>query len=87
MYIVVLYCIVLHMYVCVCVRSHYYILTITHYACLHSEMDYNTEFDYFLRGKESLRMDVNVPEMARLSKEQVQMLYVNNYSSQPMFHM
>jgi hypothetical protein len=40
--------------------------------CSHSEKDYNAEFDYFLRGKESLRMDANVPEMARLTKEQVQ---------------
>ena len=34
-------------------------------------MDYKAEFDYFLRGKESLRMDVSVPEMSRLTKEQV----------------
>lgn len=54
----------------------------THCACSHSEKDYNTEFDYFLRGKESLRMDVKVPEMARLSKEQVQNLHGNNPSRQ-----
>ena len=48
------------------------LLTIASNACLHSEKDYNAEFDYFLRGKESLRMDVSVPEMARLTKEQVQ---------------
>ena len=47
------------------------ILTIAQHACPHSEKDYNAEFDYFLRGKESLRMDVMVPEMARLTKEQV----------------
>ena len=49
------------------------LLTIASNACLHSEKDYNAEFDYFLRGKESLRMDVSVPEMARLNKEQVQL--------------
>ena len=49
------------------------LLTIASNACLHSEKDYNAEFDYFLRGKESLRMDVNVPEMARLNKEQVKL--------------
>ena len=36
-----------------------------------SEKDYNAEFDYFLRGKESLRMDVSVPEVPGLTKEQV----------------
>ena len=48
---------------------------IVHYmhtlCCCYSEKDYNAEFDYFLRGKESLRMDVKVPEMDRLTKEQV----------------
>ena len=34
-------------------------------------MDYKAEFDNFLRGKESLKMDVSVPEMSRLTKEQV----------------
>ena len=38
----------------------------------HSEQDYSVEFDYFLRGKESLRMDIRVPDMAGLTKEQVQ---------------
>ena len=36
-----------------------------------SEPDYGAEFDYFLRGKESLRMDVKVPQTTGLNKEQV----------------
>ena len=35
------------------------------------ESDYAAEFDYFLRGKESLRMDIRVPPVSGLSKEQV----------------
>lgn len=40
-----------------------------------SEPDYNAEFDYFLRGKESLRMDVHVPEVRGLNKEQAVCMY------------
>ncbi len=36
-----------------------------------SESDYALEVDYFLRGKESLRMDVRVSEVSGLMKEQV----------------
>ena len=32
------------------------------------------EFDYFLRGKESLRMDVRVTEISGLDKTQVCMM-------------
>ena len=35
------------------------------------EKDFTAEFDYFLRGKESMRMDVRVPEVKGLTKEQV----------------
>lgn len=35
------------------------------------EKDFTKEFDYFLRGKESLRMDVRVPDIDGLTKEQV----------------
>ena len=36
------------------------------------ESDYTVEFDYFLRGKESLRIDARVPEVEGLTKDQVQ---------------
>ncbi len=36
-----------------------------------SESDYAPEFDYFLRGKESLRMGIRVSEVSGLMKEQV----------------
>ena len=45
-----------------------------------SETDFNAEFEYFLRGKESIRMDIKVPEMEGLTKEQVcwfNILYVH----------
>ncbi len=37
------------------------------------ERDYTMEFDYFLRGKESMRMDVRVPQIEGFSKDQVHM--------------
>lgn len=40
-----------------------------------SEPDYASEFDYFLRGKESLRMDVTVSQVSGLTKEQVHVLW------------
>ena len=36
-----------------------------------SESDYNTEFDCFLRGKDSLRMDSTAHEMKGLTRDQV----------------
>ena len=37
-----------------------------------SESSYDVEFDYFLKGRDSLRMDVNsLPAMTGLTKEQV----------------
>jgi dynein heavy chain 1 len=42
------------------------------------ENEYNTEFDYFLRGKESLLADTIPPEMDGLSKQQVlSMLHIS----------
>eukprot|EP00731_Ephydatia_muelleri_P024350 Em0016g621a len=35
------------------------------------ESSYNAEFDYFLRGKESIRMDIKVAEIRGLLREQV----------------
>lgn len=48
-------------------------MPITFLLCTHahSERDYSEEFDYFLRGKESLRLDNAIPEMNGLTKEQV----------------
>ena len=44
---------------------------ISNHQYIHRENDYVTEFEYFLRGKESIRMDVQVAAMTGLSKEQV----------------
>ena len=41
---------------------------------LSRERDYTVEFDYFLRGKESMRMDVRVPQIEGLTKDQVRMV-------------
>lgn len=38
------------------------------------ESDYSVEFDYFLRGKESMRIDAKVPDVEGLTKDQVQSL-------------
>lgn len=42
------------------------------------ESDYSVEFDYFLRGKESLRIDVKVPEVEGLTKDQVRNIIMTN---------
>ena len=52
-------------------RSFFLIPLLHPYCSYCSENDYSAEFDYFLRGKESLRMDIKVPDMAGLAKEQV----------------
>ena len=36
-----------------------------------SESDYTDEFEYFLRGRESLRLDASLPSMTGMTKEQV----------------
>ena len=62
-----------------CGNNQSYWANDTNFKCspslAHSESDYNAEFDYFLRGKESLRMDVRVPEVRGLNKEQTVCMY------------
>ena len=42
-----------------------------YYLLLFSESDFTNEFDYLMRGKESLRLETSLPEMSGLTKEQV----------------
>ena len=51
------------------------------------EPDYNTEFDYFLRGKESLRMDVRVLEVRGLNKEQTVCMHHLSKQLPPFAHL
>ena len=47
------------------------VLYTSHAYCSSSESDYVNEFEYFLKGKESLRLDASLPEMSGMTKEQV----------------
>ena len=42
-----------------------------YYLFFFSESDFTNEFDYLMRGKESLRLETSLPDMSGLTKEQV----------------
>ena len=43
---------------------------------LHSEAGYNDLYEYFLRGKESLRIDQKAQKVTGLNREQVRVKYL-----------
>ena len=70
-------CMVVRMYihVCVCMCMLAQLLTLIP-TYLYSEAGYNDLYEYFLRGKESLRIDQKVQSVTGLNREQVSIITV-----------
>jgi len=52
-------------------------LVLRYFPLLYSEAGYNDLYEYFLRGKESLRIDQKVQKVTGLNREQVSIKYYN----------